>query len=256
MEMNRYQFWGYLDPPDILNFDQYTLKSNDIISLGSVFSGSVEVLLDKNNVVVTVETEHNFDKELETLKNSLEYFTNNFLGACNYNYGTFVKCRIIQGGNNAKQLYSFLPKNRSLFDNQKSRPFTPQEIAEISLKDLQIARAIGQAVDALNHPIDTGFFCYRSLEALRQNFIPQGVGDDDEARLKSWKDMGEALKVRLSYIKLIKDNAGVTRHGKVQNVSGSEIQEMIDTTWKIIDRYLVYIRRGKKPLDSSFNFLN
>jgi hypothetical protein len=253
--MFNYQFTGYIEPQEILEFNKVTLRSCDTHSLGANIAGDIEILLNEYSVIITFVTNYNFDNDLETLKNSLEYFVNNFLSACNYFYGTCARCRLTQGLYNYKQLYSFLPKNRSLFNKINERPFPPKEVAEISLKDPQISRAITQATEALKYPIDTGFFCYRALEALRQTFIADGVMDNDEIRLKSWKEMGKILKVELSYIELIKNNAGIFRHGKVKNINGADIQEMIDRTWKIIDRFLVYAHNGKKPFGSEYAIL-
>ena len=200
-------------------------------------------------------TENNFDSDLDTLRNSLQYFCRIVLNSANFYYGTGVNLFLSMGGNLAKEPFSFSPKVNSLFKDQSKRPLAPIRIALLSAKNIQLQRALEQATDAITRSSDAGLHCYRAIEAIRRDFL-NGKADEGSAKKKSWTDMNNSLKLTQAFYSLIKTHADVSRHGGLKDITSPEMEDILHKTWAIIDRYLVYLNSGRKPLDHSYPELN
>jgi hypothetical protein len=109
--------------------------------------------------------------------------------------------------------------------------------------------ALSDLREAIRNPKDCGFFCYRSIECLRQYFVYKNNLDNQKNRdkIKSWEILGKELDVDNDEIKsIIKPYADPARHGVRVYLSTTERQKIFDLTWKIIDNYVVYASNGYK----------
>lgn len=252
--MYKYQFIGTIYPADLVKFDDVVFNSENLqVQENGVPIKSIKAEINKDSIRVTVESEHNFDSDLETLRNSIQYFCRGLVNASNYYFSTAIDVEIQFGGNTSGQLYSFSPRLR--FMSYGDRPLNPLRITELSAQNPLLQRAIGQAIDAVRNPIDTGFHCFRAIEAIRQSFRDPSMEDDGKAKKDSWIAMGNALRIDRGYYAILKDNADITRHGGLKDVSGTDIKTMLEKAWKIIDRYLLFIDGSKKDLDNKFEIL-
>jgi hypothetical protein len=95
--------------------------------------------------------------------------------------------------------------------------------------------------EAIRKRNDKGFFCYRSIECLRQYFIDKGLDDKN-----SWDLMKSELNIKRENIDFIKNYADPVRHGRRITFSKEEAEKMLEITWKIIDNYIVYACNGYK----------
>jgi len=90
---------------------------------------------------------------------------------------------------------------------------------------------------AMNHPEDTGFYCYRAVESLRQFFKDGSNSDDDE----SWEELRGAISFDRDTIEEdIKAYADPRRHGEPFSITGEERQLVLETTWEIIREFIEY----------------
>lgn len=111
--------------------------------------------------------------------------------------------------------------------------------------------ALSDLREAIRNPKDSGFFCYRSIECLRQYFVYKNNLDNknNRDRIKSWEILGKELDIDNNEIKsVIKPYADLARHGVRVYLSTTERQKIFDLTWKIIDNYVVYASNGYKNL--------
>ena len=102
----------------------------------------------------------------------------------------------------------------------------------IALNDLRLA---------IQHPKDTGVFCFRAIESLRYYF---SMNKD-----KGWKDLKDNLNVSRSFMKPIEDKSWSSRHGRPIPISHKERINILLRTWKIVDRFIIYVKSGGKRLD-------
>lgn len=91
---------------------------------------------------------------------------------------------------------------------------------------------------AMEHPIDTGFFCFRAVESLRQFF------DDGGSDSESWDRLRSNLDVdRETIEENIQAYASDRRHGDVIEITEDERNQALQATWDIIYSFINYGRR-------------
>ena len=87
---------------------------------------------------------------------------------------------------------------------------------------------------AMNHAEDTGFYCFRAVESIRQFFYD---GNKD----KSWKKLREALDVERETIEdRIQKYSKRRRHGDLDSLTAEERNQIIVTTWDILESFIEY----------------
>lgn len=90
---------------------------------------------------------------------------------------------------------------------------------------------------AMRHLDDTGFYCFRALESLRQYFGAKHALQDDR---KQWEQMATALGVSKGDDAIVRKYGNAARHGVPLYLSDNERQEVFACTWRLIDRFLNY----------------
>jgi hypothetical protein len=93
-------------------------------------------------------------------------------------------------------------------------------------------------------PTDTGFFCYRAVEAMMQSM----KANEDESDKTAWPKLREALRIDRSVIDFIKGHADCPRHGRPYDLTDAERGTILKVADDIIRRYLEYLKRGKVAL--------
>lgn len=96
---------------------------------------------------------------------------------------------------------------------------------------------------AMDSPLDTGFYCYRAIESLRQNFQTEGMSSGD-----AWPVLRDRLGIDKSDIMTVKELADDRRHGDIIDVPGQDREEILNLTWDMIMKYVDYLDR---PSDSA-----
>jgi hypothetical protein len=104
-----------------------------------------------------------------------------------------------------------------------------------SLQDLTLS---------IKYPKDTGFFCYRAIESIR-NFFDES---DDK---KGWNLLRNNLRISRSFIESVKHFADEQRHGGLMFLTSKNRIDIMISTWKIVDRFIIFVKNGNRPLDKS-----
>jgi hypothetical protein len=118
--------------------------------------------------------------------------------------------------------------------------------------DLPARLVLANFREAMRNPVDTGFFCYRAVEAMMQSM--KESKDDKDA--PAWIALGVQLQVHRSATDIIKAHADDPRHGKISVINSAERAKVFQLSDEIIKRYLEYLRHGKAPLsDPEFPLL-
>lgn len=88
---------------------------------------------------------------------------------------------------------------------------------------------------ALEHAEDTGFYCFRSTESLRQFYKES---DDSD----SWEKLREEIGISRETIEQgIQRYAGDRRHGDSYSLTGEERREILETTWTILGSFINHL---------------
>jgi hypothetical protein len=104
--------------------------------------------------------------------------------------------------------------------------------------------ALADFREAMRNPVETGFFCYRAIEAMMQS-LKNNLTDNDDA---AWKELRTRLRVERSAIDRVKKHSDYPRHGKPFSISDADRETVFLATNKILERFFEYLRRGKVPL--------
>ena len=135
------------------------------------------------------------------------------------------------------------------FDNieqfKKQRPKNFSEIMKLfsDEKGNHLRLCMGDLREAIRNPKDRGFFCYRAIESLMQYFVKNGLDRD-----KTWQIFRENVGVNKDQIDFIKKFADPVRHGTSIYISPENGKKILDHTWEIVDKYILFAANGYKKI--------
>jgi hypothetical protein len=95
--------------------------------------------------------------------------------------------------------------------------------------------------EAIRVPKDTGFFCFRAIESLRQFFIHERGAKDDKS---SWQMFRESLDVDRTDIDTIKGFADPIRHGHSTEITDDQRATVFRLTWGVVNKFIKYAKAG------------
>jgi hypothetical protein len=106
-----------------------------------------------------------------------------------------------------------------------------------------LQRCLADLREAIRAPKDTGFFCYRAIESLRQFFVREKAVKDDKA---SWEILRSELGVDKADIDFVKDFADPVRHGDSAVISDAQRAKTFQLTWGVVNKFINYGNAGYK----------
>jgi hypothetical protein len=182
--------------------------------------------------------------DLETLKNTIEDLVRAEVDACGYILGRGYDVEITSCLGPEGRHTVFAVGIDEIEQMQIERPLQFSDLRPIVMESRHLRRALADLRQSIRSPFDTGFFCYRAVECLRQYFVEQGYSGDKA----SWDRLRDVLRVDKAWIMEIKKHSDAPRHGKIADVSGNDRVSMMKLAWKVVDRFSVYVHTGYKPL--------
>jgi hypothetical protein len=100
-------------------------------------------------------------------------------------------------------------------------------------------RCFNDLTSAMKNPDDTGFYCYRAIEALRQHCVRKfKLNPDKDNRSEQWKKFREFARCDEQTLRDIKSAADPVRHGDVIPITSAERADLFKKTWDVVDAYL------------------
>jgi hypothetical protein len=118
-----------------------------------------------------------------------------------------------------------------------------EDIMEV-FKDVRggyLQLSLGDLREAIRVPKDTGFFCYRAIESLRQFFLREKGAKDEKS---SWEMLRSELRVDRADINAIKKLADPVRHGDSVAISDAQRAKTFIRTWGIVNKFVKYANAG------------
>lgn len=210
------------------------------------------VSINASQVSIVIETTDK-NADLSTLKNYVEYLVRTVVDAYGYlsGRGYDVEITFVVDPDGKQTVFGVgIPE---LEEAQPERPLSFDDLLGVVKKSQHLHRALGDLREAIRSPFDTGFFCYRAVECIRQSFVKEENVDN---RKPSWKRLGNALRIDRSWIDKLTEFADPQRHGGTPYMSGKDRVSTMQHAWKVIDRFCVYAYRGFIPLsESEFDIL-
>lgn len=240
--MGIYTFSGKV-LPERTNVSIPTIELN-MKAIGTNISGTATIYILLSQVSVILNT--NSDSDLPTLKNYMEYLIRTYIDAYGYLFGRGYDVEITSAINPEGNYTVFGVGIPELEESQNDRPLSFQQLVTAMNKSYYLHRALGDLREAIRSPIDTGFFCYRAIESIRQNFKKE---ENDDA--KSWVNLRKSLLIDRSWIDKVKKFADPVRHGDATYISGEDRILVMQHAWKVIDRFCLYVHKDFNDLSNS-----
>jgi hypothetical protein len=98
-------------------------------------------------------------------------------------------------------------------------------------------RCLNDLCSAMKHPEDTGFYCYRAVEALRLHCaLSHDVAGHSKAA--QWEKFHAICQVSEDDLMFLKRAADPVRHGDVVSITSAERAGLFTRTWDVVDAYL------------------
>lgn len=224
----------------------------NIKAIDAGFSGEAIVSISFSQVSVKLSTT-DIDVGLFTLKNYVEYLVRALVDAYGYISGRGYDVEITSVVDPNGEQVVFGVGIKELEKAEDERPLSFSEVLSVMSKSPHLHRALGDLREAIRSPFDTGFFCYRAVECLRQSFRKEEDGDN---RKPSWERLRSALRIDQSWIDAIKRFADPQRHGSPAYMSGGDRVSVMQHVWRMIDRFSIYVKRDFTPLpEGEFDIL-
>lgn len=120
-------------------------------------------------------------------------------------------------------------------------------------KNFNLKFALRDLISSLSTLNYSSVAACRALEAIRNSIGPEGSSDKE-----GWEVLRAKLRVERDYIQFITDSSQEPRHGNRGAAFGDDQLEVTHRAWKIVDRYLEYLKRGGSEVlpEDEFPMLN
>lgn len=235
--METYLFEGVVLPERAQITLQFPLEFVHITS-GTKGKASISIIL--NQVAVWVDSEVEWD--IFDLRNVVKNILQNELAVIGYLEGYAYDLEIKRVQNRSRGIdYVFGIDIPCIAERNKSI----DKIAKISLirqkangtEGVLLHRCFNDLVMAMKAPDDTGFYCYRAIESLRQHCILK-FNLSPENKAEQWQKLREIAKCDEAAIREIKLAADPVRHGNIGPVTSQDRERLFTKTWDIVDNYI------------------
>ena len=241
--MQPYIFQGRVLPERAQLSLQFSL-SFEHLSSGITASAKVSIIL--NQVVVWIETDH--DWNVFDLRNVVTNIVQSHLQMVGYLKGfayDFELTRVLNQERAADYVFGIdIPclAERGK-DINLSDALTKLREKTTGRNGVYLNRCFGDLVSAMKHPDDTGFYCYRAIEALRHHCaaVRQMA---DESKATQWQQFRDVAGCDEHTLREIKAAADPLRHGQVVGSTSADRERLFTITWNTVDSYLAAERSG------------
>jgi hypothetical protein len=220
---------------------QLTLQCElNFTHVSSGVDGNAKVSIILNQIAVTITTAQNWD--VHDLRNTVANILRNQLSMVGYLTGhayDFEITRIISADGGIDYVFGI---DMPCIATRRGTADIVAALTDLRRKNsgphgIFLHRSFADLVSALKDADDTGFYCYRAIEALR-NHCASANGLLDANRSIQWSKFREIAGCDEDAILAIKTRADLLRHGGVTGLSSDDRADILTRTWDIVDAYL------------------
>ncbi len=276
--MFTYVFSGVVIPEranvHIIISPQAPVKLRLHLPKGDEMRFDVSISISDSQIAVVVKSGERID-DLKIVRNHIEYFVRSIVDAFGYTDGRGYDVEITSVvGQEDGQPWASFPvwavfgvEVSALQQTKSERPISFDEVVPLLLElpqqndsdpiiaklaPQQLRRCLGDLREAIRSPHDTGFFCFRAIECIRQCFVLLEDGDDHKI---SWERMGKDLRISESWTKDLAPVSVLQRHGMGHYMSEKDRVQAMQRTWRVVDRFIIYAKNGFEPLSQECELL-
>ena len=240
METNTHIFSGRVVPERaLLDTSEFSFK---VPAQGDVPEGELFLQIIKSQVSARFVCQGSVTN-IFTLRNIVDDAARTILDAVGYHRGYGYDLEIVQmirPDSSEKQVFGIdVPAVAKSCDE-----------AGITLHHIMVAlgasdgaylrHALSDLREAIKSPKDTGFFCYRAVESLKNCVAARNGGSPDKAA--EWEMFRSAYAIDKDQILDIKAFADPVRHGNVAHkwqVTDGDRSRLFTTAWRIVNQFIL-----------------
>jgi hypothetical protein len=105
-----------------------------------------------------------------------------------------------------------------------------------------LRRCFADLVNAMRNADDTGFYCYRAIESLRQHCIVRfDLDPSDKNKKNQWSKLREVAGCSEGVVRQLEESAKALRHGEVVHVSSDQRMNLFLLAWDVVDGYIMNV---------------
>lgn len=237
----QYPFFGVVHPERaIVSILQLRM---DIAAPSANLTGHLSVTVALSQITAVFKTDTPIDNPF-TLKNYIEDFIRAIIDALGYAKGCGYDVEIIQmvdDVGNQPLVFGVGIPILAVSDEKSGQVFSDIVQLYVDERGTNLQRCLADLREAIRSPKDTGFFCYRAIESLRDYFTGAKHLSTDR---QSWEILRDELGIERQDIDYIKRFADPLRHGSTKSMNDSERAQILRITWTVVDKYIAYAGQG------------
>jgi len=223
-----------------------------VAAVGTPLSFKANLSIRGSQVSVVVQSE-NVNNDLASLRNYVRQCVRSAVDMLNYIWGQGFDVQLTSVVNLNGEHIVFNVEIPELSTAQAERPLTVEQLWKLVCESQYLRRALGDLRESVQQSEDTGFFCFRAVESIRQYFWQE---KDGENKKPSWERLRNELRIDKSWIDALKPFADKQRHGSTDFMSAQDRTSAMQHAWKVVDRFCVYLYRGSVTLpENEFELL-
>ncbi|MFZ5478320.1 MAG: hypothetical protein ACOZNI_16250 [Myxococcota bacterium] len=245
----RYTFHGVVLPERAQSgtVSGFTLHSEPLVGEASV---SIRVEISNAQLAVIVEDEGT-GLDVWTLKNSVESVARRFvdtLGFFNFaSYDVEIRSAILPDG--TLVVFGVGHDDLTAFGRPllSASGLTELDVLQVLTFDTPAHLALADLREGNRSPDDTGFFCFRAVESIRQAFVNCDLKQDKRDGA-SWTTLRRALRLERTFFERLQTFALPRRHGALVNLTGEDRTGLLKNAWTVVFRYIMLRKFGLPDL--------
>lgn len=236
--MELYLFEGIVHPERAqITFQLPPLGFRHITS-GTEAAAYVSIIL--NRIALWVESPTEWD--IFDLRNVAATILQNELAIVAYLKGYAYDVEIRRVLNRARNIDYVFGIDIPCIAKRKEEINLTKEVEKIHAKTagdagVYLHRCFADLTAAMKTPDDTGFYCYRAIEALRQYCIVR-FGLDPEKKSEQWSKIRQVARCDEQTLLDIKAAADPVRHGAILGLTSAQRETLFTKTWDVVDGFL------------------
>lgn len=235
--METYLFEGKVLPERARLDFQLSIKFKHFAS-GTTLKADISVLV--NQVAVWIDTESECD--IYDLRNIVKNILQNELAVIGYLEGYAYELeitRVLNRNLDVDRVFGIdipcIADMNRVIDKQERIQNIRQKC--IGADGVYLHRCFVDLTMAMRSAENTGFYCYRAIESLREHCASKHQFAT-KSRDKQWKKFRAMAQCEEATIREIKSAADPVRHGGVFVLTGQDRESLFIKTWGIVDKYI------------------
>jgi hypothetical protein len=233
--------------------ERFTLTASEIRYRSTVpefnlsYEAHLSIHVSQMVIQLTVDDSH---PDLETLRNIVELDVRGFVDFYGFLHGVRFDVdmvSVVDDTGNWRVFGIEIPILRANLRGKEDEILKKYLSVAVGRPECKIVMADFR--EAMRNPPNTGYHCYRAIEAMMQTMKELPTEKNDQ----TWEKFRNNLNVDRTCLDAIKRHADAPRHGKLHAMTDSDRAYCFERMQVIVLRFLEYLSRDGKPLpDSEF----